>query len=176
MFGSPADCVGPVLCGPRLATAVPLSHPATNRTAAEGRLRTAEDSTTIESLVREPRRADAASMRLLRIDHVSLNVHDRLRSVAWYEDVLGLHAQGRSGPPDEPVFLGHASARLGLFADRAPGLRHVALATDVAGLRRVRARLEHLAIPCRSERHRDHDSIYFSDPDGVTVEVMVPTA
>lgn len=115
-------------------------------------------------------------MRLIRIDHVSLNVRDRRRSIDWYEQVLGLRAGGRPGPPDEPVFVGAASARLGLFEDRAPGLRHVALATDPAGQRRVRERLEHLAIPCRHERHRDHDSLYVPDPDGFMVEVMVPTA
>jgi catechol 2,3-dioxygenase-like lactoylglutathione lyase family enzyme len=116
------------------------------------------------------------SMRLIRIDHVSLNVEDRPRSLAFYEEVLGLRAAAAPGPADEPVFVGHDSARLGLFADRAPGLRHVALATDAAGLRSVRERVERLAIAWTPERHRDHESIYFRDPDGVTVEVMVPAA
>ena len=115
-------------------------------------------------------------MRLIRLDHVSLDVHDRSRSIAWYEQVLGLRAGGRPGPGGEPVFLGPAGARLGLFEERAPGLRHVALATDPAGQREVRERLDGLAIPYRPERHRDHDSIYFADPDGVTLEVMVATA
>ena len=35
-------------------------------------------------------------------------------------------------------------------------------------------RLERLAIPYRRERHRDHDSVYFADPDGATLEIMVP--
>lgn len=116
------------------------------------------------------------TMRLIRIDHVSLDVHDRLRSIAWYEEVLGIRAGGRPGPAGEPVFLGPAGARLGLFEELAPGLRHVALATDPLGQRQVRERLDQLAIPYRPERHRDHDSIYFADPDGVTLEVMVPTA
>jgi catechol 2,3-dioxygenase-like lactoylglutathione lyase family enzyme len=115
-------------------------------------------------------------MRLIRIDHVSLNVHDRPGSVAWYERVLGLAADGPAGPVDEPVFLGLSTARLGLFADRDPGLRHIALATDAAGQRRVRERLDQLAVPYHPERHRDHDSLYFRDPDGITLEVMVPIA
>jgi catechol 2,3-dioxygenase-like lactoylglutathione lyase family enzyme len=115
-------------------------------------------------------------MRLIRIDHVSLDVHDRVKSIAWYEEVLGIQAAGRPGSPGQPAFLGPAGARLGLFEELAPGLRHVALATDPAGQRRVRDSLERLAIPYRPERHRDHDSIYFADPDGVTLEVMVPTA
>jgi catechol 2,3-dioxygenase-like lactoylglutathione lyase family enzyme len=115
-------------------------------------------------------------MQLHRIDHVSLDVHDRVRSIAWYEEVLGLRAGGVSGPPDQPVFLGPPGARLGLFQERGPGLRHIALATDAADQQQVLARLERLAIPHLLERHRDHDSVYFKDPDGTMLEVMVPTA
>jgi catechol 2,3-dioxygenase-like lactoylglutathione lyase family enzyme len=108
----------------------------------------------------------------MRIDHVSLNVADRDRSIGFYEDVLGLRLHGTPGPVDEPAFVGS----LGLFADRAPGVRHVALATDAAGQRAVCERLDRLGIAWRAERHRDHDSVYFADPDGLTLEVMVPTA
>jgi hypothetical protein len=41
-------------------------------------------------------------------------------------------------------------------------------------MERVRARLVSRAIPFRPEQHRDHHSLYISDPDGVVVEVMVP--
>ena len=108
----------------------------------------------------------------MRIDHVSLNVHDRPRSAAFYEEVLGLGPSGPPGPVDEPLFVGS----VGLFADRAPGVRHVALATDRAGQDRVRAHLDRLGIPYQDERHGHHDSLYFRDPDGLTLEVMVPNA
>src|SRR3954453_8457104 len=69
----------------------------------------------------ETARADHPGMQLLRIDHVSLNVHDRTAALAWYEEVLGLRPAARPDtPPDQPVFLGPMGARLGLFADRAP--------------------------------------------------------
>ena len=136
---------------------------------------TSRDSTRVESVARGIGPRHDRGMYLHRIDHVSLDVHDRLRSIAWYEDVLGLRAGGAPGPPGEPVFLGPPRARLGLFEDRAPGLRHIALATDADGLRQVLANLERLAIPYRAERHRDHESVYFADPDGSTLEVMVPT-
>jgi catechol 2,3-dioxygenase-like lactoylglutathione lyase family enzyme len=114
-------------------------------------------------------------MNLLRIDHVSLNAADRDATIAWYADVLGLRAGG-AGPtaPDEPVFVGARQARLGLFADRAPGLRHIALATDAAGMAQVRERLDQLGLEGRFDRHRDHHSLYVPDPDGVMVEVMLP--
>lgn len=113
-------------------------------------------------------------MNITRIDHVSLDVHDRDRSLAWYEDVLQVRPHTRHQIPDEPVFLGPPGARLGLFAERTPGLRHIALATDAAGQRLLAARLERLAIPYHAEHHSDSDSIYFSDPDGTTLEVTVP--
>jgi catechol 2,3-dioxygenase-like lactoylglutathione lyase family enzyme len=113
-------------------------------------------------------------MNLIRIDHVSLDVRDRGASLTWYEEVLGLRAAARHAIPDQPVFLGRDGAQLGLFAERAPGLRHIALATDAAGQRTVAGRLDRLGIAYQPERHRDHDSIYFADPDGTMLEVMVP--
>ena len=115
-------------------------------------------------------------MNLHRIDHVSLDVRDRVHSIAWYEEILGLRATGTPGPVEEPVFLGPRGARVGLFQERPPGLRHIALATDGLEQQRVIDRLERLAIPYRRERHRDHDSLYFADPDGSTLEIMVSTA
>jgi catechol 2,3-dioxygenase-like lactoylglutathione lyase family enzyme len=114
-------------------------------------------------------------INILRIDHVSLDVGDRPASLAWYQAVLGVRPHLRHEIPDEPVFLGPAGARLGLFADRSPGLRHVALATDASGQRELASRLKALAIPYQRERHRDSHSIYFRDPDGITLEVTVPT-
>jgi catechol 2,3-dioxygenase-like lactoylglutathione lyase family enzyme len=129
----------------------------------------------VESMCQSGCRRHAVRMNLHRIDHVSLDVRDRLNSIAWYEEILGLRAAGTSGPVDQPVFLGPPGARLGLFQERPPGLRHIALATDGVGQRGVLDRLERLAIPYRREHHRDHDSLYFADPDGSTLEIMVPT-
>jgi catechol 2,3-dioxygenase-like lactoylglutathione lyase family enzyme len=128
----------------------------------------------IESIARMAASRNAPVMHLIRIDHVSLDVRDRPAALAWYEEVLGLRAGTRHDVPDEPVFLGPAGARLGLFAERPPGLRHVALATDAAEQRRIAARLDRLGIPYTPERHRDSASIYFPDLDGTVLEVMVP--
>src|ERR671936_1771292 len=109
-------------------------------------------------------------MHLIRIDHVSLDVRDRPASLAWYEEVLGLRPRARHDVPAEPVFLGPAGARLGLFAERPPGLRHVALATDAASQARLAARLDERGIPYRAERHSDSDSLYLRDLDGAVLE------
>lgn len=134
----------------------------------------ANDLICVESVARTGGVLDASIMQLIRIDHVSLDVHDRPASIAWYEAVLGLRADARHHVPDEPVFLGPLGARLGLFARRPPGLRHVALATDAAGQARLAARLDRLGIRYQPERHRDSDSIYFPDLDGTMLEVMAP--
>jgi catechol-2,3-dioxygenase len=114
------------------------------------------------------------AMRIIRIDHVSLDVRDRRASLDWYDTVLGLSPHSLHSERDEPIFLGPAGARLALFAERPAGLRHIALATDAPAQRRLAERLDRLHIPYRCERHRDSDSIYFSDLDGTTLEVTVP--
>lgn len=116
-------------------------------------------------------------MELIRIDHVSLDFPDRARSIRWYAEVLDLPVPDDSGTPhDEPVFLGPDRAALGLFQEPGPAaLRHIAFATDAAGQRALIERLERLGVPYRSERHSTSDSIYFTDPDGITLEILVPT-
>jgi catechol 2,3-dioxygenase-like lactoylglutathione lyase family enzyme len=125
----------------------------------------------IESIATMASTLNAGAMHLIRIDHVSLDVRNRPSAVAWYEEVLGLRAHARHDVPDQPVFLGPAGARLGLFADRPPGLRHVALATDAAGQRRLADRLDRLGIAYRPERR----SIYVPDPDGTVLEIVAAT-
>jgi catechol 2,3-dioxygenase-like lactoylglutathione lyase family enzyme len=118
------------------------------------------------------------SERLLqRLDHVSLNVSDRTRSIAWYRDVLGL--EQRSEPTDEaePVFMGEFGACIALFqaqpgADRpyeSVGLRHVAF--TVAGLEQAQERLREHGVDFRFEDHGNAHSVYFRDPDGHTLEL-----
>src|SRR5438093_13473059 len=74
--------------------------------------------------------------RLQRLDHVSLNVSDRARSIAWYCDVLGLELKNDPKQDDWPAFMGEFGACVGLFqAQSAPaverdaesvGFRHLA--------------------------------------------------
>lgn len=112
-------------------------------------------------------------MHITRIDHVALDVIDCDRSVAWYADVLGFRPRSQHDDPDEPIFLGPDDAGLALFARLRPGVRHVAFATEPDEQHRLVARLERLGIPYRCERHSKTDSVYFADPDGTVLEVMV---
>jgi catechol-2,3-dioxygenase len=137
-------------------------------------LRPANDSTRIESIATASTARDLVGMHLIRIDHVSLNVADRRASLAWYADVLGLGAGADHGRPDAPVFVGPDGAQLGVYADRAPGLRHVALATSAADQQRIAARLDRLGIAYTPERHSASESLYVPDLDGTMLEVMAP--
>ncbi len=119
-------------------------------------------------------------MELQRLDHVSLNVSDRSRSIAWYRDVLGLAQRGEPRRDDWPVFMGEFGACVALFQaqveapERQPestGLRHVAFMVGADELVRAEARLREHGVEFRFEDHGNARSLYFPDPDRNTIEL-----
>ena len=119
-------------------------------------------------------------MQLRRLDHVSLNVSDRARSIAWYRDVLGLKQRGEPRRDDWPVFMGELGACVALFqaqvetAERQPestGLRHVAFMVGRDDLAAAQTRLRERGVEFRFEDHGNAHSIYFPDPDGNVIEL-----
>ena len=119
-------------------------------------------------------------MDLQRLDHVSLNVSDRPRSIVWYRDVLGLEQRGEARRDDWPVFMGEFGACVALFQaqvgapERQPestGLRHVAFMVERDELARAEARLRGLGVDFRFEDHGNAHSLYFPDPDNNTIEL-----
>jgi len=117
-------------------------------------------------------------MKLQRLDHVSLNVSDRARSIAWYRDVLGLEQRNEPTEHAEPVFMGEFGACIALFQaqSEAPerpsesvGLRHVAF--TVGSLEQAREQLRENGVDFRFEDHGNAHSAYFRDPDGHTLEL-----
>ena len=119
-------------------------------------------------------------MQLRRLDHVSLNVSDRARSIAWYRDVLGLEQRGEPRRDDWPVFMGEFGACIALFQaqvvspDRAyesSGLRHIAFMVRPEDLVRAQARLGERDVEFRFEDHGNARSVYFADPDGNVIEL-----
>ena len=119
-------------------------------------------------------------MQLRRLDHVSLNVSDRTRSITWYRDVLGLEQRGEPRRDDWPVFMGELGACVALFqaqvetAERQPestGLRHVAFMVCRDDLAAAQTRLREHGVEFRFEDHGNAHSIYFPDPDGNVIEL-----
>jgi catechol 2,3-dioxygenase-like lactoylglutathione lyase family enzyme len=117
---------------------------------------------------------------LQRLDHVSINVADRARSIAWYRDVLGLEQRNEPSDDAEPVFMGEFGACIALFQaevvspERLPessGLRHVALTVD--DLDQAQEHLRAQDVDFRFEDHGNAHSVYFRDPDGNVIELSV---
>ena len=117
---------------------------------------------------------------LQRLDHVSLNVSDRPRSIAWYRDVLGLEQRGEAGRDDQPVFMGEFGACVALFqaqvqsGERRPestGLRHIAFMLGRDDLGRAQAHLREQDVEFRSEDHGNALSVYLADLDGNVIEL-----
>jgi catechol 2,3-dioxygenase-like lactoylglutathione lyase family enzyme len=116
--------------------------------------------------------------RIERLDHVSINVADRTRSIAWYRDALGLEQQNEPTEDAEPVFMGEFGSCIALFQaqtgspERQPesvGVRHVAFVVD--DLDRTQEHLSSEGVEFRFEDHGNAHSVYFRDPDGNTIEL-----
>jgi glyoxylase I family protein len=117
-------------------------------------------------------------LKLQRLDHVSINVGDRPRSIQWYRDVLGLEQRNEPTDHDEPVFMGDFGACVALFQaqttspERLPessGLRHVAFTVD--SLDAAQERLREQGVDFRFEDHGNAHSVYLRDLDGNTIEL-----
>ncbi|MEV7617298.1 VOC family protein [Streptomyces sp. NPDC089799] len=127
----------------------------------------------------------------LRTGHVGLNVTDLVRSIGFYEGALGfdLLGEGKEGGR-RFAFLGQDGELVltlwqqadGAFAPAAAGLHHLALsAGDVEEVRAYEARLRDLGVEFAYDgvvAHREgagSGGIFFHDPDGIRLEISVPT-
>ena len=118
---------------------------------------------------------------LQRLDHVSLNVSDRQRSIDWYRDVLGLELTNEPKRDDWPAFMGEFGTCIGLFQaqNRTPqerggesvGFRHLAFMLGKDDLERAQAHFGAAGVEFRLEDHGNAHSVYLRDPDGHTVEL-----
>ena len=115
-----------------------------------------------------------------------LHVSELARSTQFYCDVLGLKEVGRNpelrivflsfGINDHDIGLREAGVASEESAGSRAGLDHIAfrIGADIEDLRRFKARLELLGIAIkRIDEHVAITSIYFSDPDGIALEVYI---
>lgn len=119
----------------------------------------------------------SSSLTTTGIDHVVLHVRDPEASKAFYVDVLGMAVDHGSGGH---IFLRCGSQLVGLF--RAPqkeafaprnDINHLALNVADGTYEDIRARLEDAGIEV-SGRPGDDRCIYFRDPDGHMLQIVVP--
>lgn len=128
---------------------------------------------------------------VLTTGHVGLNVTDVDRSVAFYGAVLGLEVQASGAESGRRwAFLGRDGHLLvtlwqqseGRFATERPGLHHLSFQVDsVEEVRAVQATLRGLSAEFAYDGVVPHGEgaasggIYFTDPDGIRLEVYTPS-
>jgi len=127
----------------------------------------------------------------VKTGHIGLNVTDLSRSKAFYRSVLGLEVlvDGRDGDR-EWAFLGRDGVLLitlwrqseGRFATALPGLHHLSFEVGtLAEVQAVQQNLRDLGTDFQYEGvvpHReggDSGGVFFTDPDGIRLEVYVPS-
>lgn len=121
--------------------------------------------------------------QMISLDHIALTVRDQERSLAWYQQVLGMERRyEEAAGADDPVFACAGNACLALFPAETPdpqlvrsthavAMRHFAFCLDHANFERAQVELRTQQIPFRFEDHGFAHSIYLSDPDGHRVEL-----
>lgn len=138
-----------------------------------------------------PTTAAPAVPATLATGHVGLNVTDLGRSTAFYTAVLGLQVQAAGDDPERRwVFLGRDGQLLvtlwqqseGRFPTAQPGLHHLSFQVgSVEEVRGVEAALLARSAPFAYDGVVPHGEgtgsggIYFTDPDGIRLEVFAPS-
>ena len=116
------------------------------------------------------------------IDHVALAVRDVTRSVAWYQQTLGLERIHKDVWGEFPAMVGVGTTSLALFPIQVkdpnppPGkdtlaIRHVAFRATRSCFEAAQDQLESLGIEFEFQDHEIAHSIYFLDPDGHEIEI-----
>jgi catechol 2,3-dioxygenase-like lactoylglutathione lyase family enzyme len=125
----------------------------------------------------------AMMFTLHQIDHVALTVTDLEKSIAWYQDVLGLERRYREAWGDNPAMLCAGSTCIALFplspdelpartsGSAQPTMCHLAFRTTYADLLQAEKNLQERGILFEFQNHGIAHSIYFADPDGHRLEI-----
>jgi catechol 2,3-dioxygenase-like lactoylglutathione lyase family enzyme len=118
------------------------------------------------------------------IHHVALICSDVEQTIRFYQGVLGFplvelfenrdykgstHLFFDLGHDNTLAFFDFPGLGLGAYAEVVGGLHHVAISIDRAQWDAARARLEVAGVPTQIE---SEISLYFSDPDGVRLELI----
>ena len=124
-----------------------------------------------------------SALRIKGLDHVVLRVADIDRSIAFYEDVLGLHVERRLAEIGL-VQLRAGSAMIDLVPrtedeDDGRNMDHYAVRIEEMDVPALTAHLRRHGIDPGEVRRRYGaegygSSIYITDPDGNTVELKGP--
>lgn len=117
----------------------------------------------------------SAPLKISGIDHVVLHVKDLARARKFYVDFLGLEVDHER---DWQCFLKCGNQGIALFrvdGEVHPGseMNHMALRLNAGDYERVKATLENADVKV-SGRKGDPRCIYFHDPDGHQLQLLMP--
>ena len=129
-------------------------------------------------------------LKPIGLDHLALKVTDMEKSLAFYQQVLGLEVLRRSGPSEAGGYaavLRAGDQMLDLFSrpdfvsadkDTPVGMDHLCLQIDAASIDDVIDVLhqEQVEVFWGPATRRRSTSVYVYDPDGVHVELRVTTS
>jgi catechol 2,3-dioxygenase-like lactoylglutathione lyase family enzyme len=127
---------------------------------------------------------------MLRLDHVVLPIWDVEKSIAFYRDLLGLKLVDaydgddwggypwlmlQFGLPDKrEIVLVHFSGLKKPPPDKSPkDGRHIAFA-ETTSLEPWRKKLRQARVEFWEEEHGGQQSLYFQDPNAITLEITSP--
>lgn len=119
-------------------------------------------------------------MHLEQIDHVALRCASPEATRDWYVETLGFEQVFRDYGSGIPIFLRLGSTFLTLFPQKGGGqapsangrMWHLAFrAATYADFRSAQAELQGRGVAFQFEDHEISHSIYFSDPDGLLLEI-----
>jgi catechol 2,3-dioxygenase-like lactoylglutathione lyase family enzyme len=118
------------------------------------------------------------------VHHIALMCGDVERTIRFYQGLLGFplieifenrdyagstHLFFDIGLDNSLAFFDFPGLDLGPYAEVLGGLHHIAISVDQSTWDAARARLEEAGVAC----HIDSEiSLYFSDPDGVRLELI----
>ena len=112
------------------------------------------------------------------IDHVVFHIKDLVRAKKFYVDFLGMEIDHES---DWQCFLKCGNQGVALFevddnedVHGGSEMNHMALRLAAGDYARVKATLEGAGIEVRG-RTNDPHCIYFNDPDGHQLQLLIPT-
>jgi len=118
-------------------------------------------------------------MRLEQIDHVALRCASPEATKTWYVSTLGFEHVFPGQWPDGPIMLRLGSTFLTLFPQKKDvqasvndRLWHLAFrAATYADFQSAQTELQARGISFQFQDHEIVHSIYFSDPDGILLEI-----
>lgn len=117
-------------------------------------------------------------VRLEQIDHVALRCSSPEVSKAWYMSMLGFEQVFPDQRSGSPIFLRLGSTYITLFPQKgdeqssAGRIWHFAFrASTYADFQSAQTELQSRGVPFQFRSHEIAHSIYFSDPDGLMLEI-----